>query len=456
MEKTQTKTTTYQAQPQQNKFHASPAKFRLLGGAAGGGKSEAMVFECIALANEHPNAHILMMRKTFPELKMSLIMRFLERLPKDSYKYNASDHFLIWKRTNSRIQFGHCQSNEDVYRYQGAEFDFIGVDELTQFNEYTFKFLISRLRSSKPNLIPKFFAATNPGSIGHSWVKRLFIENRFNKEEQEANWQPEDFEFIPATIQDNKYIDPGYVTRLKAMPEPQRSMYLHGNWDVFAGQFFENFDRNTHIRKSHPIPDTYKKYRSIDFGRTAPFATLWGAIDYDGNLIIYREYYERGREVDENTRNIQELSTTENYEWTIIDSAVFAKTGFGESIGERMWNLGLHTVPAQKGRLNGWTILKQYMRFEKDTQPKLIIFDSCPNLIKEIQDAVYSEKRPEDLHERCDDHALDALQYLCTGLRGMISSEPQRNPAEGRASPFMIEYFKTKQESSHPYPYAHE
>lgn len=407
----------YTAQPQQNKFHSSPAKFRLFGGAAGGGKSEAILFEAVAILNEVRGAHGLILRRTFPELKMSLIIRALEKLPKGMFKYSHNDHVLTWLPTGSRLQFGYCQKDEDVFRYQGAEFDFIGMDEMTQFTEFQFKYLLSRLRTSKPGVKARFFGATNPGGVGHEFVKRLWIEKRFTNEEKLAGWTTEDFVFIPSKIADNAYLGDDYVKNLMSLPEHQRKMLLEGSWDVYEGRFFEEFDPGVHIIDRFDPPDTWKRFRAIDFGRTAPFACLWTCIDQDGNVYVYREYYQKGKEVDDNADSVIKLSYDEGYGYTVIDSAVFSKTGFGETIGDRLRRKGLDLVPAHKARIDGWVALKQYLHFGEGSKPKLFIMNNCKNLIEEMKNAQYDNNDQEDLDTTHDDHALDALRYFIMTLR---------------------------------------
>jgi PBSX family phage terminase large subunit len=421
----------------------------LFGGAAGGGKSEAVLFEAIALCQEWPGCHGLLLRRTFPELKMSLIMRALEKLPRNLYKYRSSDHLLTWLPTNSTIQFGHCEREDDVYRYQGAEFDFEGVDELTQLNEFTIKYLWSRLRSSKPGVVPKFFASTNPGGIGHSFVKRLWVENKLTPDELMAGYKPEDFQFIPSRLDDNKYLNPEYVQNLKSLPENQRLMLLEGSWDVYEGKYFESFQSSVHVEDDFKIPETWRKFRAIDFGRTAPFACLWLAIDYDGVVHVYREYYRGGCEVDENAEEVVRLSGDEKYEYTVIDTAVFAKTGFGETIGDRLRRKGIDCIPAHKDRVAGWVALKQYLHYdyqsEQRVEPRLKIVKSCPNLIEEMRNAIYDKHKLEDMDTNLPDHACDALRYFIMTLRDRHATHPIEDPMK-HVNPILLKNWKERRE----------
>lgn len=374
-------------------------------------------------------------------------MRFQEKLPKELYKYSSADHVLHWLPTGSRIQFGHCERPSDVTRYQGAEFDFIGVDELTQFDEETFKYLMSRLRTSKSYVKPKFFASTNPGNIGHAWVKRLWIDRRLEPNEIMAGYSLDDFVFIPSKVQDNEYINKEYIQNLMALPEHQRKMLLDGSWEVYEGQFFENFRQTGHVIPHFDPPDEWPRYRSIDFGRTAPFACLWFTIDYDGVVYVYREYYEAGREIDENVEALIALSGDEHYRYTVVDGSVFAKTGFGESIGQRMQRKGLDMISAHKDRVAGWTAVKQYMNFdeydEKD-KPQLRIMKNCPSLIEEMKHAIYDKNKHEDLDTHQPDHAIDALRYFIMTLRDKQAKHKREDPHKD-LNPHVVKLWKKQQ-----------
>ena len=371
-------------------------------------------------------------------------MRALDKLPLHLYKYSKADHILHWLPTKSSIQFGHCERDDDVYRYQGAEFDFIGIDELTQFSEFVFKYLLSRLRTSKPDRRPLFFGATNPGNIGHRWVKRLWIDQKLSPEEIVAGLKETDFEFIPSLVSDNKYLDEGYVQNLMMLPEHQRKMLLEGSWEVYEGQFFEEFTEGEHVIPYFNPPEEWKKIRAIDFGRTAPFVCLWMAIDYDGVVHVYREYYKAGREVDENTEEVIKLSDGERYDYTVIDTSVFAKTGFGESIGQRMQRKGLDIIPAHKDRVAGWTTLKQYMHHDEEIRPKIKIMKTCPSLIEEMRDVLYDPNKDEDLNTNMPDHALDALRYAIMTLRDKESHRARARDTHGVSKPMYDLHMKKK------------
>src|SRR5271154_1104342 len=194
----------YDPSPKQIQFHASPAKYRLFGGAAGPGKSKALLMEAVVHALDHPNVNTLLLRRTFPELEGSLLHYFRRDVPRELYKsFHESKHLVEWTN-GSTTRFGYCQSEHDVYQYQGSEFLFIGIDELTMFTLRQWQFLTSRNRCPIPGAFPCMAAATNPGNIGHSWVKALWVDKQpAPGMENPAEYDPADYDFIPARFTDN-------------------------------------------------------------------------------------------------------------------------------------------------------------------------------------------------------------------------------------------------------------
>ena len=246
----------YQPFPKQRAFHASPAKYRLFGGAAGPGKSKALLMEAILQAHEHPGANTLLLRRTFPELEQSLLLYFRRDVPRELYdNFNESKHVVTW-RNGSTTRFGYCQSESDVYQYQGAEFLFIGIDELTLFTLRQWQFLTSRNRCPVRGAFPNMAGATNPGNIGHAWVKSLWIDKTpAPGMENPAEYDPADYDFIPARVGDNPVYagDEHYLKTLRALPSHLRRAFLDGDWEVFAGQYFDNFDCARHVLRAEQI-----------------------------------------------------------------------------------------------------------------------------------------------------------------------------------------------------------
>jgi hypothetical protein len=268
--------------PKQQQFHGSPAKYRLFGGAAGPGKSKALLMEAILQADDHPGANTLLLRRTFSELEQSLLLYFRRDVPRELYKsFNDSKHVVTW-HNGSTTRFGYCLAENDVYQYQGAEFLFIGIDELTLFTLRQWQFLTSRNRCPVPGAFPCMAAATNPGNIGHAWVKALWIDKQSAPGmENPGEYDPADYDFIPARVTDNPIYaaDENYLKTLRALPSHLKRAFLDGDWDVFAGQYFDKFDTTRHIVRPEAIDwkPWWPRWISIDWGYEHYAATYWHA-----------------------------------------------------------------------------------------------------------------------------------------------------------------------------------
>jgi hypothetical protein len=272
----------YEPFAKQSEFHASPAKYRLFGGAAGPGKSKALLMEAILQAHEFGGVNTLLLRRTFPELEQSLLLYFRRDVPRELYdSYNESKHTVTW-RNGSTTRFGYCQRENDVYQYQGAEFLFIGIDELTLFTLRQWQFLTSRNRCPVAGAFPCMAGATNPGNIGHAWVKSLWIDKQpAPGMEQSEEYDPADYDFISARVTDNPIYaaDENYLKTLRALPSHLRRAFLDGDWDVFAGQYFDRFDTALHVTRAEQIEwkPWWPRWISIDWGFEHPAASYWHA-----------------------------------------------------------------------------------------------------------------------------------------------------------------------------------
>jgi len=270
----------YEPFEKQQHFHASPAKYRLFGGAAGPGKTKALLMEAIMQAHETPGAHTLLLRRTFPELEQSLLLYFRRDIPRELYSsFNESKHLVTW-RNGSTTRFGYCQNEQDVYQYQGAEFLFIGIDELTLFTLRQWQFLTSRNRCPIAGSFPCMAGATNPGNIGHAWVKSLWIDKQAAAGmEQSSQYDPADYDFIPARVSDNPIYanDEEYLKTLRALPTHLRRAFLDGDWDVFAGQYFDRFDAERQVARAETIDfkPWWSRWVSVDWGFEHPAAVYW-------------------------------------------------------------------------------------------------------------------------------------------------------------------------------------
>lgn len=325
---------------------------------------------------------------------------------------------------------------DDPSKYLSSEFAIIAVEELTENQLEIFQKMRGRLRwTGVPD--PKFIGATNPGGIGHGWVKRVWIDKDFTGEDF-ANLAPyaHEFAYVKALPSDNPALASSYLETLNSLPEKLRKAYRDGNWDVFEGQYFSEWDRDRHVVSGaemfpHGIPIQWPKFRAIDpSGRTGRTSCHWYALDTQGDVWCYKEYYANDLDHDQHAQNIHNMSededgVSEQYAYTVIDGAAFAKAGYSETVAEIYERHGVTgLVPAAKERVVGWNAVHQYLRWNDRTPPKLHIFDTCPAMIKTIPLAIHDELHPEDVSNKggngeAGDHwdCLDDLRYFLRTLR---------------------------------------
>lgn len=352
--------------------------------------------------------------------------------------------------SGAKIRTGHLKDDNAYTKYQGHEYQKMLIEELTQIDsELNYLKLIASCRSTVLSLRPQIFCTTNPGGVGHQWVKDRF--NIIGTPTEPIMSQDENTKrkriFIPARIDDNPTlmeIDPEYVKFLEGLPENLMKAWRLGSWDLWEGQFFSEWSEDVHVVSPFPIPNSWRKYRSTDFGRTAPFASVCATVDYDGNVFIYREYYQSGLDADVNAQNLAtaclldeiNLETGNKYEMDIIDRQVFQQQGQDMTIAEILEANGMpNLVPAGGlqlgGRIARWTIFHEYLRHKTVKgktleRPKLFVFRTCPNVIRTIPLMVHNEKenKIEDIDTTLEDHLPDAIAYLLTTLHELKSKQP--------------------------------
>jgi hypothetical protein len=400
----------------QTDFLAASETDVLYGGAAGGGKSYAMLVDPLRFA--HRAAHrALILRRSMPELR-ELIDKSRELYPKafPGCKYKEVEK--LWNfPSGAKIEFGFLERDADVYRYQGQAYSWIGFDEIThQATEFSWNYLASRLRTTDPEIIPYMRCTANPGGVGAHWVKKRYITPSPPNE----SFKGEDGltrKFIPARLDDNPYLasDGRYEQMLKALPPTQRRQLLEGDWEVAEGAAFTEFDRNIHIIDPFEIPIHWDRVKGIDYGYASESACVWGAIDRDDNtLIIYRELYRKGLLATDLAQLITEMELNDPMSVPgVLDTACWNRTGqTGPTVGETLVKAGHKLRRADKNRVAGKIQIHEYLKVQQSGRPKLQIFNTCPNLIRELQSIPLDKSNPEDVDTHAPDHAYDALRYL--------------------------------------------
>ncbi len=439
----------------QLEFITADADEVLFGGAAGGGKSYGQLVDALLFALKYPLSRQLVLRRTFPELEHSLIMNSLLIYPTAACRYRSSDRKWLF-RNGSIIEFGFCAAETDVLRYQGAEYDVVRFDELTHFTESQYTYLLSRVRGT--NGYPKQIkSSTNPGGVGHTWVKARFIDGAEPGKTQTTEFGTKRL-FIPSFVQDNKFLmrsDGEYIKRLKQLPENERRALLYGEWEIFDGQVFTEWRNDpsgystrkfTHVIKPFEIPKEWRRFRAFDFGYSKPFAVSWYAVDYDGRIYNYRELYGCAGKPDTGVRwtaekiadKILKLERDEREAGIkitgVADPAIWNATGGSEgSIADMMERRGVYFEKGNNNRLAGKMQVHYRLAFDGEGLPMIYFFEGkCPGMIRTLPQLKYDETSPEDVDTKQEDHLYDELKYFL-----MLCPIP---PREHNDKPREIEY----------------
>lgn len=400
------------------------------GGARGGGKSWAIRAKASIMGASCPGIKMLIMRQTYPELEKNHILQLKALLVPKLARYNSQQKRMTF-HNGSIIDFQYCKNDSDLDRLQGAEYDLIFIDEATNMTEYQLKSIAACCRGV--NDFPKrIYYTCNPGGQGHGYIKRIFIDRKF-----EANERPEDYSFTQALVQDNVALmesDPEYVHFLEALPPKLRKAWLEGSWDIFEGQFFEDFvddpvhyeDRQwTHVIEPFDIPAGWKIYRSYDFGYAKPFSCGWWAVDYDGRLYRILELYGCTGEPNEGvkwtpTEQFKKIQDIERqHPWLkgkkirgVADPAIWNSSS-GESVADTAAKFQIFFEKGDNERINGWMQMHYRFAFDDNGIPMMYIFKNCKAFIRTIPLMIYDEHAVEDLDSDLEDHVADESRYMC-------------------------------------------
>ena len=451
-----------QISDKQYKFLSASRKHVGFGGARGGGKSWSVRTKAKILAATYKGIKILIVRRTFPELVNNHINQLIDEL-NGLAKYNKTEK--VFKFPNgSTIKFGYCNNDNDLLQYQGAEFDVIFLDEATQLQEMWIKKITACLRGV--NDFPKHIYYTcNPGGASHGYFKRLFIDKQYEDGED-----PEDYDFIQALVTDNKALmasQPDYIKQLEALPPKLREAWLYGRWDIFEGQFFEDFrttpdiqkcadagitpeealqqHRWTHVIEPFDLSVGEKRgwhiMRSYDFGYNKPFSLGYWAVDYDGVLYRIMEMYGCTQTPDEGVKwspdeQFKRISEFERqHPWlkgrkivdSVADPAIWDQSR-GESIAETAAKYGIYFTPGDNNRIPGWMQVHYRLQFDENGYSRMYVFNNCKAFIRTMPLMMYSETHPEDLDTKLEDHCPDEVRYMCMSrpISPIIPVEPKK------------------------------
>lgn len=419
----------------------------LYGGAAGGGKSFGQLVDAMVYALAYPKSKQIIFRRTFPELEKSLIRASLELYPRDIYSYQRTVHTGMFVN-GSLIDFAYCDSEDDVYKYQSAEYDVIRFDELTHFTEGMYTYLISRCRGA--NGYPKQIkSTTNPGGIGHSWVKRRFIDIGAPDVVHRAGLTTR--VFIPAKVTDNKFLmaaDADYVKRLEALDEREKRALLYGEWELEEGRFFESFDRGVHVIRPFGTGAGYTYYVSLDYGLDM-LAAYKIALSSEGRAYVIAEVYEgkdsggEGLIVSKAAAKIKELCGADDIRAVFAPPDLWSRQkDSGKSIARLFFENGVSLTKVSSSRVHGWSELKEWLEVyvgeDGERTARLQIFDCCKNLIRTLSSIQCDSANMSDCakspHELT--HAPDALRYFVAGgPKFRPGSEPLRRYAFSSEKP---------------------
>ena len=457
----------WEPQPQQRKFMERPEFECLYGGAAGGGKSDALVAE--ALRQIHiPHYKGLIIRRTYPQLS-ELIDKSLLLYPRAvrGARYNTTTHTWTFP-TGSKIVFGSMNRKQDRINYQGKAYDFVGFDELTHFEYDEYTYLYSRARPNGPGTRVYIRSTTNPGGKGHNWVKDRFITAApplTPIKEKVVIDAPDGGKievvrkriFVPATVFDNRKLlenDPGYIATLGMMPEAEKKALLYGDWDSFSGQVFGEFTNDpehskdgrwSHVIEPFEIPEWWKIYRGFDWGFARPFSVGWYAVSDKGVLYRIRELYGCTGEpntgvkwpVEEVAAKIREIETTDpqikgRQIIGVADPAIWQEDG-GPSIAETMSRARVYFDKADHNRIAGKMQCHYRLTFDDEGRSMFYVFNTCKHFIRCIPALIYSETDVEDIDTTQEDHNYDEWRYVCMARPIKPRKPAEKDPLAGRA-----------------------
>ena len=398
----------------------------LYGGAKGGGKTDWLLFDFYEPELiKQSNYRGIIFRRTSPRLT-EIIDRSLIWFWGIA-EWHKSEKY--WEfPSGAKLYFRHCQYEEDKYNYQGHEYQYMGFDQIEEFTESQYEYLKVQARTSNPQTYVRIRATANPGNVGHLWVKRRFIDDIVPQKVYKDDLGLTKM-YIPAKVYDNPALidnDPLYVKRLEALPEKERKALLEGDWNIFSGQYFNEWTPSKHIIKPFYIPEKWNKFIALDYGYKNPSSVGWYTTDDEGNVYRYKELYKEQLHYDTLAQEILDITGEDVIDYAVADPAIFGdqqhhqearETVSGaqimQEVLEKHYGVGkdFSILRADNRRLPGWATVRQYLKFNDNEEPKFKVFSTCTHFIKTFPANIHDERKPEDLDTKGEDHTADETRY---------------------------------------------
>lgn len=460
--------------PRQGDALLTDATEVLYGGAAGGGKSHLMRAAAVTWAAGIAGLQVYLFRRISEDLVKTHIegpkgLRAMLAPAVLAGKVAMVEDEIRFAN-GSKIYLCHCKDEKDRFKYLGAEMHVLLIDELTTFSEVIYRFLRSRVRAvglqypeGWGSRFPRIVAASNPGNIGHHWVKSAFIDGALP---MQVRRMPDDEggmlrQFIPAKLDDNPSMatdDPGYRAKLRGLGSATMVRAMEeGDWSVIEGAFFDCWSTARHVIRPAELPGHWLRFTAFDWGSAEPFSVGWYAVASErwihpdghtvprGALVRYREWYGcKSPNVGLKMKNddiaagiLSREAKGEKIEYRVGDPSTFAQQG-GPSIAEQMARAGVmmrradNTRVANRGAISGWSQVRDRLIGDGDGNPMLFVFSTGAHLIRTLPALQHDDTRAEDVADGMEDHAPDELRYAC-------NSRPWVKPLPQEAKPFTLD-----------------